>query len=86
MIPAEELAARRRQEHSRAATDDRPDTVDLGGDTPEMGTLKRRRAELMHTEATVSATIGSRVPEPVAGSATRGKRKRAHRTAADAKR
>ena len=60
--------------------------MDRGGDTPEKGTHKRRRAELTHTGATVSDTMGARVPEPVAGSATRGKRKRTHRTAADAKR
>ena len=76
------------EEHSYAAMDDRRDTVDLGWDIPEKGTPKRRRTELIviHTEATVSVTIGARVPEPVAGSATRGKRKRTHRTAADAKR
>ena len=91
VIPAKKLAARpsttagARQEHSSTAEDDRLDMGDLGGNTPEKGAQKRRRVELMHTEATV--TDRTRMPEPVAGSATRGKRKRTtHRTASDAKR
>ena len=56
------------------------------GDTPERGTPKRRRTELMREEASDDVTNGARVPELVAGTATRSKRKRTHRTASDAKR
>ena len=79
VVLAEELAEQARREHAMAILG----TLE---DTAVQGTQKRRRLELMHAEVTDSVQEKTRVPEPVAGSATRGKRKRTHRTAADAKR
>ena len=86
VITAEEIAARRGEGLSCAAVDAKRDAVDIGGVTPDSGTTKRRRTGLMHAEASTGGTMGAQVPEPVGGTATRGKRKRTHRTAADAKR
>ena len=85
VITAEEVAAGRREGLSCAAVDAKLDAANIGADELEKGTTKRRRMGLMHAEASPGG-IGAQVPEPVGGTATRGKRKRTHRTAADAKR
>ena len=86
VVSAEVLAEQTRQGHAMAILGPLEDTAVMTGPVLVQGTQKRRRLELMHAEVTDSVQERTRVPEPVAGLATRGKRKRTHRTAADAKR
>ena len=55
-------------------------------DGPTQGSPKRRRTELLLGGARDRPVQGAGAPECVPGTAPRGKRKRAHRPAADAKR
>ena len=86
MIPAEELPARRRQEHSIATAGDRQKRADLRGDIREQGSHKRRRTGSVGDGTTDQALEVTRGVGPLLGELARGKKKRMYKPASDTKR
>ena len=86
VVLAEELSARRRRVHATGQVSDIEASSELGEDVLTQGSPKRRRTEPLIGGARDRPGGGAVAPERVTGTAPRGKRRRAHKPAVDAKR
>ena len=86
MVLAEELSARRRRGHATGTVSNMEAASESGVDVLPQGSPKRRWTELLLGGARDRPVKEAAAPERITGTATRGKRKRAHKPAIDAKR
>ena len=86
VVLAEDLSERRRQGLATGTVTDMAAASVTDVDGPTQGSLKRRRTELLLGGARDRPAHGAVAPECITGTASRGKRKRTHKPAVDAKR
>ena len=86
VVLAEELSERRRREHATGTVSLMAAASESEVDGLTQGSPKRRRTELFLGGARDRPVQRAVAPEPITGTASRGKRKRAHKPAVDAKR
>ena len=86
VVLAEELSARRRRVHATGTVSVMEAASEMGEDVLTQGSPKRRKTELLLGGAMDRPVREAAAPERVTGTTTRGKRKRSHKPAVDAKR
>ena len=86
VVLAEELSERRRRGHATGPVNDMAAASESGVDGLLQDSPKRRRTELLLGGARDRPVQGEVASERITGTASRGKRKRAHKPAVDAKR